>query len=102
MTKDTRARPSAGVCRAGRACADYVQAVLDRKKINRGSDALAEIIDRETGMAELLQAAQWTRDTLRAMVSDHMIEKEVRGLLLVRCNKLEQAIAKCESGTGSE
>ena len=57
---------------------------------------------KKGAVAELLEAAQWTRDTLRAMVSDRMIEKEVRGLLLVRCNKLEQAISKCESGTGSE
>ena len=90
-------RPSAGAMRA----ASKIWLNVGRQGKDEWITQAGYIIDRETGMAELLEAAQWTRDTLRAMVSDHMIEKEVRGLLLVRCNKLEQAISKCE-GKGSE
>ena len=54
--RQTKPQPSAGAMKAGSACADYVQAVLDNKKLNRGSDALAEIIDRETDAPLLLSA----------------------------------------------
>jgi len=85
-------KPSAGALRA----ASGIWLSVLRQGKDDWITQTAEIIDRETGLAELLEAAVWTRDTLRAMEGDSMIEKEVRGLLGARRKKLQQAIAKAE------
>ncbi len=48
----------------------------------------AEIIDRETGVAELLEAAKNMLDPNRSPIT--------------AAGRLQQAITKCESSTGSE
>ncbi len=81
--------PSAGALRAAR---HFIALGLLTTPIHA-----AEIIDRETGVAELLEAAKFALTTLDYY--DQQAEFGFHGPLR---KKLKQAIAKCESGTGSE
>ena len=69
---------------------------------------VATIIDRETGMAELLEAAKkFSGEALAAIVLLREAETPLdRSNAIVGFDvdrhKFEQAIAKCESGTGRE
>ena len=93
MTQPTK--PSAG-------------ALMAASVINHGSaegiHEMAEIIDRETGMAELLGAAKWDCDKLWAarQLAEATGNLEFAKLFNDRKLATEQAIAKCESGSGSE
>ena len=72
--------PSAGALRAAR---HFIALGLLTTPIHA-----AEIIDRETGVAELLEAAKNMLDPNRSPIT--------------AAGRLQQAITNCESGTGSE
>jgi hypothetical protein len=80
MTKDTRAKPSAGALRAARAISGY-----------RSLDYIAEIIDRETGMAELLEAAKHADEWFKWFFDGQSANRPTK-----TWDELKQAIAKCE------
>ena len=86
-------RPSAGAYRA--ACQ-----ILDRQHLPGWSIKIyAQIIDLETGVAELLEAAKAAHTSLRTF-SDHVPENEKQWVSSDddALKTLEQAIAKCECG----
>ena len=101
MTKkqsDTQpTRPSEGAWRAAETLINsnlvQSQGISNALRLARKVDT-AEIIDRETGVAELLEAAKNIINNVRGEI--HLVE----GSLFY--NALKQVIAKCESGTGSE
>ena len=90
MTKDTQPKPSAGALRAA------------REILDTDHQLAAQIIDRETGVGELLEATKALRiaaiDTglTQEQEDDNQDVQLVDAVLAV-----EQAIAKCE-GKGSE
>ncbi len=83
--------PSPGALRAANALAGLAT------NTSANIHSVALIIDRETGVAELLEAAKFALTTLDYY--DQQAEFGFHGPLR---KKLKQAIAKCESGTGSE
>jgi len=110
MTKDTQAKPSAGALRAATEALRYV-GMIHWTKDNRHK-VLAEIIDRETGVAELLEAAKDAEESLRHAIADAKAfrdphaDKLSLGISISspwklemreeRHEKLVAAIAKCE------
>ena len=99
MTQPTKpsAGASPGALRAARKIAERTLRTLQGWDEQTWVDIAAEIIDRETGVAELLEAAKFALTTLDYY--DQQAEFGFHGPLR---KKLKQAIAKCESGTGSE
>ena len=95
MTQQTK--PSTGALRTARKIAERTLRTLQGWDGQTWVDIAAEIIDRETGVAELLEAAKFALTTLDYY--DQQAEFGFHGPLR---KKLKQAIAKCESGTGSE
>ena len=99
MTKDTQAKPSTGALRAADILwREYVIGTpqADGGILFPGTHRLAKIIDRETGMVELLRAAKKLHGQYEWAV------KRYRQIEVEDWERLEQAIAKCESGTGRD
>ena len=111
MTKDTQAKPSAGVKEAARKiwCKQYPNLPsVDVATVQE----YARIIDRETGMAELLEATPristdgdgdvWMHAPNVGINLSAQGGPVIKKNLLAWAEKMKQAISKCESGTGDE
>jgi len=103
MTKDTQAKPSTGALRAADILwREYVIGTpqADGGILFPGTHRLAKIIDRETGMAGLLEAAKEALIVLDELV-DEVEDMQEYKLQRPIEERLRQAISKCE-GKGSE
>ena len=86
-----------------RGCDEFVDSKPERaekvkERRHKKVVSTACIIDRETGVAELLKAAKdWIE-----WIKESWDEGEREAKFSPRLEHLEQAIAKCESGTSSE
>jgi hypothetical protein len=91
MTKDTRAKPSAGASPGASRAAHLLRDIVAREGRLPFPRHLALIIDRETGVAELLEAAKET--LVGAEGSDYSMVNAT-----LKLTRLRNAIAKCEGG----
>ena len=90
-------KPSAGALRAARRLLRVAQSA--GTELNMYDEEIAKIIDRETGVAELLEAARHVIPLLHRL---NMDDCPLDRWGPKATHQLEQAIAKCESGAGSE
>ena len=103
MTKDTQAKPSAGALRAAKALLldlddrrGFVLGDIPEYIMEQWREQWRDIIDRETGVAGLLEAAkEYAQHAVKPPWESRPFDHDVW------LKRLEQAIARCE-GKGSE
>ena len=107
MTQPTRpSPPSTGAVRAADRICDLLEDCGSSETTHSTIGAtpfqeeVAHIIDRETGMAELLEALKVARKWIGRVPQEYSASESIS--LDAAQEQVEQAIAKCESGTGGE